>query len=75
MKKNCEVIFIQEQKMIRNFKTFTIRKKIEKNKCTDFEVLYKKLLIFKSQIFKEQGKEQNQFKNKLKVYRLGRLGK
>ena len=75
MKKNCEVIFIQEQKMIRNFKTFTIRKKIEKNKFTDFEVLYKKLLIFKSQIFKEQGKEQNQFKNKLKVYRLGRLGK
>ena len=54
MKKNCEVIFIQEQKMIRNFKTFTIRKKIEKkNKFTDFEVLYKKLLIFKSQIFKE----------------------
>ena len=39
--------------MIRNFKTFTIRKKIEKNKFTDFEVLYKKLLIFKSQIFKE----------------------
>ena len=63
MKKNCEVIFIQEQKMIRNFKTFTIRKKIEKkNKFTDFEVLYKKLLIFKSQIFKEQGKEQNKFK-------------
>ena len=66
MKKNCEVIFIQEQKMIRNFKTFTIRKKIEKKQMTmtttDFEVLYKKLLIFKSQIFKEQGKEQNKFK-------------